>query len=263
METDLPGGAARITLRLDPDNGQAAGMPERPRPVPGRRLTIMLDPGHGGVDPGAVRGDVHEADIALAFARELREALRRDGRFDVEMTRDADLFVSLEARIVAARAAGADVFLSIHADAVPEGLARGAQVWTLAEEATSRAGALLAERHDRTGLIGGLDLSGQDDAVAGVLMDLARAETTPRTDALADALIHALRAAEIRLHPRPRERAAFSVLKAPDIPSVLVEIGFMSSPGELELLQSPEWRRRAAAALADGLIAWAEADALR
>jgi len=258
METDLPDGAARVTLLLDPAPDAAAPLPARPGDD---RITVMLDPGHGGVDPGAVRDGVREADIALAFARALREALRREGRFRVEMTRDADVFVSLEGRVAAARDAGADVFVSLHADALAEGVARGAQVWTLADTASSQAGARLAERHDRTGLVDGLDLAGQDDAVAGVLMDLARAETAPRTDALADALVAGLGAGGIALHPKPRARAAFSVLKAPDMPSVLVEIGFMSSPGELERLRDPAWRARAAAALAAGLADWAAADA--
>mgnify|MGYP006277924355 CR=1 FL=1 len=241
-------------------------VPRQPAPRPrraGDRPTIVLDPGHGGVDPGAVRDGHHEADIALAFARALRDELRRDGRFRVAMTRDADVFVSLEGRIAAARRAGADLFVSIHADAVAEGIARGAQVWTLSEEASSRAGRLLAERHNRADLLAGLDLSGQDDRIAQVLMDIARTETAPRTEALAETLVAGLREAGIRLHRRPRESAAFAVLKAPDIPSVLVELGFMSSPGELEKLLSPEWRALAAAAMARALADWAEADAAR
>jgi N-acetylmuramoyl-L-alanine amidase len=179
------------------------------------------------------------------------------------MTRDADTFVSLEGRIAAARRAGAEVFVSIHADAVAEGIARGAQVYTLSEDASSRAAALLAARHDRAELLAGVDLSAHDDAVARVLMDLARRETEPRTEALADTLVAAFRRDAIRLHGRPRESAAFAVLKAPDIPSVLVELGFMSTPGELDKLLSAAWRARAAEALAAGLAEWAAADAAR
>jgi N-acetylmuramoyl-L-alanine amidase len=286
MATDLPGGGAEVRIRLAPATaeevatraaalGPALGASGPPAPEPhllapparrgpgDDRLTIVLDPGHGGVDPGAVREGHHEADITLAFARILRDVLRRDGRFRVALTRERDTFVSLEGRIAAARRAGADVFVSIHADAVAEGIARGAQVYTLSEEASSRAGALLAERHNRSDLLAGLDLTAQDDAIAGVLMDLARIETEPRTEALADALVAGLRAGGVQLHARPRESAAFAVLKAPDIPSVLVEIGFMSTPGELEKLLSPEWRELAAQALALGLFDWAEADAAR
>ncbi len=223
-------------------------------------LTVVLDPGHGGVDPGAIHEDIHEADLVLTFARELREALVRAGGFEVVMTRDADEFVSLEARIDVARRASADVFLSIHADAVSEGIARGAQVYTLSAEASSAASAKLAERHNRADLLAGIDLTGQDDEVARVLMSLARTETTPRTDALADALLDGFRQAGVKLHKRPREYAGFSVLKAPDIPSVLVEIGFMSSPSELKKLQNPDWRHAAATAVVDALQAWAEDD---
>ncbi|MEE4119231.1 MAG: N-acetylmuramoyl-L-alanine amidase [Paracoccaceae bacterium] len=278
MATD--DGAARIDIRLRPAPAEAlAAAPDwaspafgaeaetlapPPRRDPGDdRPVVVLDPGHGGIDPGAVRDGHHEADITLAFARELRDALRRDGRFRVALTRDADLFVSLEGRIAAARRAGGDVFVSIHADAVAEGVARGAQVYTLSDEASSRAAAELAERHDRADLLAGVDLTEQDDRIARVLMDMARTETEPRTDALADKLVEALRGAGIRLHARPRESAAFAVLKAPDMPSVLVEIGFMSTPSELDKLLSEEWRRKAAEALADGLGRWAEADAAR
>jgi len=278
MSTGEGGGAARIEIRLAP--ARAADLAEAPpwespafrpepqvlaparRPAPGEtRPMVVLDPGHGGIDPGAVREGHHEADITLAFARELRELLRRDGRLRVALTREDDVFVSLEGRIAAARRAGADLFVSIHADAVAEGVARGAQVYTLSESASSRAAAELAERHDRDDLLAGVDLTGQDDRIARVLMDMARLETGPRTEALADALVAALAEAEIALHARPRESAAFAVLKAPDVPSVLVEIGFMSTPSELDKLLSQTWRRRAAEALAGGLADWAAADA--
>ncbi|RDC71674.1 N-acetylmuramoyl-L-alanine amidase [Rhodovulum sp. 12E13] len=273
-------GAARIDIRLRPapagslaaapdwaspafaDEAETLAPPPRRGPADDRPV-VVLDPGHGGIDPGAVRDGHLEADITLAFARELRDALRRDGRFRVALTRDADLFVSLDGRIAAARRAGADVFVSIHADAVAEGVARGAQVYTLSDAASSRAAAELAERHDRADLLAGVDLTEQDDRIARVLMDMARTETEPRTEALAGTLVDALRGAGIRLHARPRESAAFSVLRAPDIPSVLVEIGFMSTPAELEKLLSEAWRRQAAEALAAGLAAWAEADAAR
>ncbi len=278
MATGADGPGAMITLDLRPVSAEAFAASAGPPPGVARlereatavpaserdgRLRVMLDPGHGGRDPGAVHGGAREGDITLATARALREALRRDGRFDVAMTRDADVFVTLESRIAAARDHRADLFLSIHADAVPEGVARGAQVWTLSEEASSRAGELLAERHNRADLLGGADLTGQDDAVAAVLMDIARTETAPRSDALADALVEGLRKSGIRLHRRPRESAGFAVLRAPDIPSVLVEIGFMSSPGELALLTSPQWRLRVAEGLARGVADWVDRDAAR
>ncbi|MEL7117344.1 MAG: N-acetylmuramoyl-L-alanine amidase, partial [Pseudomonadota bacterium] len=271
------GAASEIVVRLEKVAPEAfaaqAGAPEsavfaRPeiqeRAVPPQddgTLMVVLDPGHGGLDPGAQRGNVDEADLMLIFARELREVLLRAGGFDVMMTRDDDIFVPLETRQSVARAVGADVFISLHADALVEGVASGATVYTLAPEASDIASQRLAERHDRADLLAGVDLTEQDDNVAMVLMELARTETMPRTDKLADALVTGLRDNIGNMHRRPRLEAAFSVLKSPDIPSVLIELGFMSSAGDLANLQSPEWRARAAVGIRDALRAWAAADA--
>lgn len=273
MQTGAGDGSARIEVALretDPASFAVRAGPSRevaasPAPVRAAdgRLSVVIDPGHGGIDPGAVHGDVQEADLVLQFALELREALLRAGGFEVTLTRTADTFVSLEARIDIARQAGGEAMLSLHADAVSEGIARGAQVYTLADEASSAASARLAERHDRADLLSGVDLSGQGDEVARVLMSIARTETAPRTEALAEALVGSFRDAGVELHKRPREEAAFSVLKAPDIPSVLVEIGFMSSPAELEKLQDPDWRARAQAAIVDALRQWDAEDRAR
>jgi N-acetylmuramoyl-L-alanine amidase len=225
------------------------------------RIHVMLDPGHGGIDPGAVRDEIHEANLMLSFARELQDVLRRSGRYDVSLTRTGDYFVSLEARIALARTAGADVMISLHADAVATGVARGAQVFTLSDDATSEATALLAERHARDQMLSGVDLSDQDDGVARALMSIARTETEPRTEALADALVAGLRDGGIALHKRPREKGAFSVLKAPDLPAVLLEVGFMSSPKELEKLKNPEWRGRVAVSILNALDTWQDKDA--
>ena len=226
-----------------------------------RPLVVMLDPGHGGFDPGAEAAGLRESDLMLGFARELREALLRAGGFEVAMTRDADIFVSLHGRIRAARAEGADVFLSLHADALPDGLAAGATIYSLSEEASDRSAAVLAERHDRSDLLAGVDLSRAEDAIADVLMSMAQRENRPRTDALAERLIGAIRDKGLRLHRRPHQSGAFSVLRAPDVPSLLIELGFMSNPRDLERLQDPAWRRDMQTAIVEGLRAWAEADA--
>jgi N-acetylmuramoyl-L-alanine amidase len=239
---------------------RAADLPPPPRRGSGP-LVVVLDPGHGGIDPGAERDGENEKTLVLTFARELKELLLRDGRFTVVMTRDEDAFVPLETRISLARAAGADVFLSLHADAIAEGEAVGATVYTLDEDATDEASATLAERHDRDDLLAGVDLSDQDDLVAQVLMDMARAETTPRTGRLAAALVASMQKADIRMHRHPHQEAGFSVLKSPDIPSVLIELGFLSSARDLRRLTDPEWRARMAAAIRDGLLVWAAEDA--
>jgi N-acetylmuramoyl-L-alanine amidase len=224
-------------------------------PAP-RRPVVMLDPGHGGLDPGAEREGVRESDLVLTFARTLREELLRRGQVDVAMTRDADDFVSLDGRLRAARAAGADVFVSIHADAVPEGLATGTVVYLLAEDASDEAAAYLAERHDRADLLSGVNLTQNTDEIARLLMSLAWQDTGPRARSLAEGLVNAINAAGLRLHTRPIQGAAFNVLRAPDMPSVLVELGFMSSPRDLAKLRDPNWRAQMAVAMADGLEAW-------
>jgi N-acetylmuramoyl-L-alanine amidase len=223
-------------------------------------LVVVLDPGHGGIDPGAEREGTNEAQLMLTFARELKDALLRDGRFQVVMTREEDVFVPLEARTSIAREARADVFLSLHADALAEGDAQGATVYTLAEEASDEASAALAERHDRDDLLAGVDLSAQDDVVAEVLMDMARTETTPRTERLAKAIVTAIKAAKIRMHRHPHQTGGFSVLKSPDIPAVLLEVGFLSSDRDFKRLSDPAWRATLAEALVQALGAWADED---
>lgn len=224
-------------------------------------LIVLLDPGHGGLDPGAERDGQTESDLVLKFARELKEVLLRDGNFAVVMTRDADVFVPLEARISIARSAGAHVFIAIHADALSEGDAVGATVYTLSADANSAASAALAERHDRDDLLAGVDLSQQDDVVAKVLMDMARTKTVPRTERLSGALEVAIKGQGLKMHRNPQQKASFSVLKSPDIPSVLLELGFMSSESDLARLVDANWRAKMADAVRDALKAWAKEDA--
>lgn len=230
------------------------------QPGPRRKPLVMLDPGHGGIDPGAERGGVREADIVLGFARELREVLLRRGQFEVGMTRDADVFISLDGRIRAARAAGADLFLSLHADTVPEGIATGTVIYLLGDEASDDSAAYLAERHDRADMLAGVDLNRNTDEIARVLMSVAWQDTAPRARALADALVDGMAGANVRLHRRPVQSGAFTVLRAVDMPSALIELGFMSSPRDLANLQDADWRKTMAEAIADGLEAWHSAD---
>lgn len=269
------GEGARVGLRLVPttpeDFARAAGAPASAmfsmKPVeiapPAREggpLVVVLDPGHGGIDPGAEREGVREADLMLTFARELKEALLRTGNVDVVLTRDEDVFVPLEERVTRARAAQADLFISLHADALAQGRANGATVYTLSSEASDVASQKLAERHDRDDLLAGVDLAETDDAVALVLMSMARVATEPRSDALADALVEGFFEATGSTYKTPRLKAGFSVLKAPDMPSVLVELGFLSSKRDREKLIDPAWRAQAAQGMRDAILRWAEAD---
>lgn len=226
-----------------------------------RPFVVMLDPGHGGIDPGAEAGEMKEADLMLQFARALKEELLRAGGFEVHMTRDADVFVSLNRRVSMARAVRADLFLSLHADSLAEGEAHGATIYTLSEEASSAAAASLATRHDRADLLAGVDLNGHDDVVAGVLMDLARLETAPRSERLAQHLVAAIQAAGGQTHKRPHQRAGFTVLKAPDIPSVLIELGFLSSTRDRANLLDDTWRAATVASIRAGLQMWVVQDA--
>ncbi len=268
LETDLNEGDAVVRVVLAPATPEefaaSAGAPgedSAPLTEPVQRddgkLIVALDPGHGGVDPGAQRGGHDEADLMLQFARELKEALLRGEVDEVVMTRTDDSFVSLPARVSLARAGNADLFISLHADALVEGRATGTTIYTLSEEASDRASALLAERQDRQDILAGVDLRAQDDQIATVLMDLARLETAPRADMLADQLVIGMRERLGSLHKRPRLKAGFSVLKAPDIPSVLIELGFMSSQSDLDNLMDPVWRAQAAEGIVDAIGAWA------
>ncbi|MFD1342486.1 N-acetylmuramoyl-L-alanine amidase [Litorisediminicola beolgyonensis] len=277
LDIDDPTGAARLRVALlptDPESFAAkAGAPSDPRwdlpratersvePARDGVLRVMLDPGHGGIDPGAEADGDTEADLMLLFARELRDVLRRAGGFEVLLTRDSDSFVSLEGRVAAAHAARADLFISLHADALDEGVARGATVYTLSDEASDAASRALAERHDRGDILSGVDLSEADDRVASVLMDIARLDTAPRSVALGTSLVDGIRSATGQVHKRPLRQAGFSVLKAADIPSVLIELGFLSTQADLKNLRDPAWRAGMAAGIRDGLQAWSVEDA--
>ena len=269
-------GATSVNLHLEPasatDFAAEAARPEPPdwalpKPVvlpapiktPGGPLVVVLDPGHGGIDPGAENGDINEKTIVLTFALELRDLLRRAG-FEVVLTREDDTFVPLETRTSIARSVGADVFIALHADALPEGDAVGATVYTLAKDASDAAAQALAERHDRDDLLAGMDLSAQDDLVAQVLMDMARTDTAPKTQRLAADLVTAIKAAGLKMHRHPHQEAGFSVLKSPDIPSVLLELGFLSSERDQTRLTDPVWRKTMEAAIDAALKAW-EAEA--
>jgi len=233
----------------------------RMRQSGGGDITVVIDAGHGGIDPGAEHGDDTEKDLMLAMARELKDALLRAGRFNVILTREDDSFVPLETRVAIARHAEADLFLSLHADALGQGQATGATVYTLSETASDEASAALAERHDREDLLAGVDLSGQDDTIAGILMDLAWLENQPRSDAVANAIVLAFDQAGIALHKVPRRAAGFSVLKAPDIPSILIEVGYLSSKEDRDHITDPAWRATAVDAIRQAIESWVVTDA--
>lgn len=229
---------------------------------PDAPLMVVLDPGHGGMDPGAQAGDDTEAEIVLLFARELAERLRAKG-VQVGLTRDADRFLDLESRMTVARTSRAGLFLSIHADALPAGEAAGATVYVWNPDANDAAARRLAMSHDRDDLLAGMDLGGTDDGLASTLMDIARTDTQPRSENFAKFLASRMALDGIGMHQRPVKGAHFAVLKSPDIPSALLELGFLSDPRDRAKLTDPAWRARMASAIADAIIQWDRDDRAR
>jgi N-acetylmuramoyl-L-alanine amidase len=277
MPVDSGSGKATLEITLKPveldEFAAAAGAPTDPAwtlalaapPKPANpqdedRFLVILDPGHGGVDPGAENDGILEKDLMLTVAHALRDTLKRDG-IDVMMTRDSDMFVALETRVAIAHQAQGDLFISLHADSLQQGGAKGATVYTLSDEASDTATEHLAARHNRSDIIAGADLTGSDDQVAGILLDLARQETEPRSVAAAKTLVAGMKAAGGPMNRRPLRNAGFSVLKSADIPSVLIEIGFLSNNRDMNNLRDPVWRAVMVAAIADAIKQWRDQDA--
>ena len=218
-----------------------------PRPSADPRPLVVLDPGHGGLDTGSVAGNgENEKSIVLEIALALRDKLEKSGKYRVAMTRTDDRFVALADRGRFARTRQAALFISIHADALARNDAetRGATVYTLSETASDAEAARLAETENRADIIAGVDLSTEPDEVADILIDLAQRETKNFSAHFARTLGGELRTAA-RLHKKPLKSAGFRVLKAPVVPSVLVELGYMSNKQDLKLLTSDAWRSRA------------------
>lgn len=226
-----------------------------------RPLVVVLDPGHGGIDSGALQKGQMEKDLVLKFAKELKEMLILSGRYKAFLTRDEDDFISLPGRISRARALGADLFISLHADALESGWATGTTVYSLSDEASNEASAYLAAHQNRADLLAGVDLSQQSDAVAGVLMEMAQVETKSRSDLLADMVVSGVAQSIGRLRKRPHLFAGFRVLKAPDIPSILIELGFMSNESDLNNLQNTKWRDQVIQGIILALDTWSVEDA--
>ena len=215
---------------------------------------MVLDPGHGGKDPGAIgaRG-TQEKRITLAAALELKRQLEAAGRCRVVLTRSRDVFIPLGQRIELARRKEAALFLSLHADSAPG--ARGASVYTLSETATDSFSAALARRENEADRAGGLRLPSVPPEVQRILLSLMRQETRTGSERVARLAVAAL-AGEVPLLPNTHRRAGFVVLKAPDVPSALVEMGFLSHPGDEAALNRPAHRARVAAALAEAVQAF-------
>ena len=253
--TDRASFLRNVSLAKPPTH-HAAVPDNMPKVESDARPLVVLDPGHGGIDTGAhaASGEM-EKDVVLAFAKTLRVRLERSGKYRVTMTRDDDTFIQLAERVRFGRSHGASLFISIHADSIPksEGQAEGATVYTLSENASDAEAARLAEAENKADVIAGVDLTAEPDDVANILVDLAQRETKSYSTLFARTVVGELKATAARLHKHPVKSAGFKVLTAPDVPSVLVELGYMSTKDDLKLLTSPAWQGKTANAVAQAV----------
>ena len=266
VQPDASGAATLLTIELsrvereefrraavESASKSAEGAPEPPavQQTKDARPVIMIDPGHGGIDPGAAAsGHVVEKDLVLSFAQRLKKKLEANGRYKVLMTRDEDVFVSLGARVKAARAAQADLFISIHADSISGGQdVRGLTVYTGSERASDADSARLADRENKADAAAGVESGDMPDDVSDILQELTLRETRGFSHGFATRLVGEFDTVA-RLNKNPHRQARFQVLRAHDVPSVLVELGYLSSQKDLDLLMSEEWRSKMASAMA-------------
>jgi N-acetylmuramoyl-L-alanine amidase len=261
--TMSPGAAAVVPPQMPPglrscdDEGAATlaalGAVPLPPKLPGvrtdARRVVVLDPGHGGVDPGAISvTGAFEKDLTLAMARVVRDHLTASGRYRVVMTRDSDVFLRLRDRVAKAREAGAELFISLHADSIGSSDVRGMSIYSLSENASDKEAATLAARENRADALDGINLTAENDEVVNILISLAQRDTMNQSRRFANMLVDEM-GRQNRLVPRPHRSAGFAVLTAPDIPSVLIELGYLSSPQDAKLLGQTEHRARMARSL--------------
>lgn len=242
------------TRSVDGDEGRLRLAASRSKTK--RRPVIVIDPGHGGIDKGAISPwGLHEKQVVMSVSRLLKGYLLRSGRFDVSLTRYADKYVPLRDRFEFARKRRAALFISIHADAHPLSRMRGLSVHTLSVKASDRLSARLAERENRSDAIAGIKFRGASKSVSTILMDLVRRETRVGSARLSSLIIRKAHR-RVRLLQKPQRSAGFVVLKAPDVPSVLVELGFLTNRNDEKLLRTKRYRKKLAALLARAVSAY-------
>jgi N-acetylmuramoyl-L-alanine amidase len=236
-----------------------ADAPAAPPSPPDKRPVVVIDPGHGGVDNGtqAGGGDIMEKNLVLGFGLALRDRLEKSGKYRVVMTRTDDTFIPLGDRVKIARSESAALFVSIHADALRrgEGDAQGATIYTLSDKATDSEAERLADTENKSDAIGGVSLADEPTEVADILIDLVQRETKTFSNRFARMLMGEMKNT-VRMHKHPLKSAGFRVLKAPDVPSVLVELGYVSNKGDLEHLVSENWRSRTVGSMAQAIDAF-------
>ena len=213
-----------------------------------RKKIVMLDPGHGGQDPGAIsRSGKYEKDLTLKMAKETKTLLEKAG-YKVVMTRDKDYYVTLRGRIEKAHKANADLFISIHADSAKSSAAKGLSVYTISETASDKEAAALAESANKADILFGMDLSEYQPEVGNILIDFAKTYTMDQSAKYADEVVKEM-AKEVTLRPKAHRYAGFAVLKSPNVPSVLLEMGYLSNKEEDKLLQKESYRNKLSKAL--------------
>lgn len=244
----------------DANAAVAAATPAAAKPAPSNdpRPLIVIDPGHGGLDNGTqAGGEVMEKNLVLGFGLALRDRIEKSGKYRVVMTRTDDTFIPLDDRVKVARTQGAALFVSIHADALPrhEGDAQGATIYTLSDKASDAQAERLAEAENKSDAIGGVNLTAEPTEVVDILIDLAQRETRTFSNRFARLLMGEMKNSA-RMHKNPLKSAGFRVLKAPDVPSVLVELGYVSNKGDLEHMVSENWRTKTVGSMAQAIDAF-------
>jgi N-acetylmuramoyl-L-alanine amidase len=231
-----------------------AAVPSRPAAPVDPRPVVVIDPGHGGIDNGTQASGESEKNLVLGFGLALRDRLEKSGKYRVVMTRTDDTFIPLADRVRVARNQSAALFVSIHADALPrhEGDAQGATIYTLSDHASDVEAERLAEAENKADAIGGVNLTEEPTDVADILIDLAQRETRTFSNRFARLLMDEMKNTA-RMHKHPLKSAGFRVLKAPDVPSVLLELGYVSNKGDLEHLVSESWRSRTVGSMAQAI----------
>jgi N-acetylmuramoyl-L-alanine amidase len=242
---------AQHTAAVAPPTLRETVVPERlgtnPKPV------IVIDPGHGGVDPGTVgRSGVREKDIVLEFAKDLADTLRATGSFKVVLTRTSDLFLRLDRRRAIAHENQADLFISVHADSIRMSGIRGATIYTVSDKASDEEAAALAAKENRADIIAGVQLEDVSEEVSDILIELARRDTRSRSVDFAKVLVTEMKS-KVELNSNPHRSASFVVLKSTDVPSVLVELGYLSNQHDEDALLSTRWRARASTSILGAL----------
>jgi N-acetylmuramoyl-L-alanine amidase len=240
------------------DVAAAAGAATAPKPAAAdSRPVIVIDPGHGGIDNGTQSGGESEKNLVLGFGLALRDRIEQSGKYRVVMTRSDDTFIPLADRVRIARNQSAALFVSIHADALPrrEGDAQGATIYTLSDRASDAEAERLAETENKADAIGGVNLTEEPTEVADILIDLAQRETRTFSNRFARLLAGEMKNTA-RMYKHPLKSAGFRVLKAPDVPSVLVELGYVSNKGDLEHLVSENWRSKTVGSMAQAIDAF-------